>query len=155
MQVGHSMNVIAELPRYVDDLAIVVGLRVAAVDSFFVHLRLLIEFLVKPPDRRRPSIHREDYTAGFHLGSIETTLHSRLADAYELASRHVVHYGVDRVPTAATGVEYIGAARLRAHGDDALAAFALFVKHLRASANSHADDFDAALSEARSRQQSI
>jgi hypothetical protein len=30
------LNVIAELPRYVDDAAFPVGLRVAAVDAFFI-----------------------------------------------------------------------------------------------------------------------
>jgi len=54
VQVAHSLNVIAELPQYVEDAVFPVGLRVAAVDAFFVHLRLLIEFLAKKPDSRIP-----------------------------------------------------------------------------------------------------
>jgi hypothetical protein len=41
------MNMIAELPRYVDDRALSLGLRAAAVDAFFDGLRALTEFLTK------------------------------------------------------------------------------------------------------------
>jgi hypothetical protein len=78
-QVGHSLNVIAELPRYVDDAAFPVGLRVAAIDAFLIHLRLLIEFLIKKPDRAHPAIHRDDYASGFNLGVPQTTSGSRCA----------------------------------------------------------------------------
>ena len=47
IQVGHVMNMIAELPRYVDDRALSLGLRAAAVDAFFDGLRALTEFLTK------------------------------------------------------------------------------------------------------------
>jgi hypothetical protein len=64
------LNVIAELLQYVEDAVFPVGLRVAAVDAFFVHLRLLIEFLAKQPDSRHPAIHRDDYARGFNLGEV-------------------------------------------------------------------------------------
>jgi hypothetical protein len=47
----------------VDDAAFPLGLRVAAIDAFFIHLRLLIEFLIKKPARDHPAIHRDDYAA--------------------------------------------------------------------------------------------
>jgi hypothetical protein len=89
-QVGHSLNVIAELPRYVDDAAFPVGLRVAAIDAFFIHLRLLIEFLIKKPDRAHPAIHRDDYASGFNLGSVDPALYRSLSSDFDFASQHVV-----------------------------------------------------------------
>jgi hypothetical protein len=51
-RVGHSLDVVAEMPRYVDDDSIVIGLRVAAVDAFFIHYRGLIEFLTDEENKR-------------------------------------------------------------------------------------------------------
>ncbi len=53
-QVAHSLSMVGELPRFVDDSIYPVALRVAAIDAFFVHLRLVIEFLIKP---RGPAGH--------------------------------------------------------------------------------------------------
>jgi hypothetical protein len=106
-QVGHSLNVIAELPRYVDDAAFPVGLRVAAIDAFFIHLRLLIEFLIKllieflikKPDRAHPAIHRDDYASGFNLGSVDPALYRSLSSDFDFASQHVAHFSLNRVLT--------------------------------------------------------
>jgi hypothetical protein len=70
IQVGHVMNVVAELPRYVDDKTPPLGLRVAAVDAFFTHLRGLIEFLTKNDPR---AIGWRDYTTKFRLDPIPLT----------------------------------------------------------------------------------
>jgi hypothetical protein len=148
-QVGHSLNVIAELPRYVDDQSIPIGLRVAAIDSFYVHVRLIAEFFVNEPDRRRPAIWRKDYAAGFHL---DTALRERLVQAFDFASKHVVHYSADRVPDAeSSGVGYTRAADLQPYVADAFEAMTLFVRTLRDRASLYADDFAALLAEAESR----
>jgi hypothetical protein len=98
VQVAHSLNVITELPQYVEDAVFPVGLRVAAVDAFFIHLRLLIEFLIKKPDSRHPAIHRDDYASGFNLGSVDSALYFRLDTGYGFASQHVAHFSLERLP---------------------------------------------------------
>src|SRR3954453_22911986 len=95
VQVAHSLNVIAELPRYVDDVSVPIGLRVAAIDAFFVHARAFAEFLIKPRDA--PPTPRHDYGQNFHL---DATLLGRLNALYEEASRHVLHFNIERAPTA-------------------------------------------------------
>jgi len=153
-QVAHSLNVIAELPRYVDDAQFPVGLRVAAIDGFFVHLRLVIEFLVKPPpDPRYPAIHRDDYAAGFRLAQVDTALYQRLVADYDFASKHVAHLSISRLPGAGSGgVDFVTGARLRAHAEDVFRAMNAFSKHMRAIGSAYADDFDRHLSEAEARQ---
>jgi hypothetical protein len=152
MQVGHSLNMVAELPNYVDDVAFPVGLRVAAVDAFFVHLRLLAEFLVKKRDQHHPAIHRDDFAPGFHLASVDSNLYQRLDTAFELASRHVAHFSVDRVPDEkASGVQAVDAASLRRLAGDAFGAVAAYIKHARTTGSPYAEEFARLLTEAQSR----
>ncbi len=153
VQVAHSLNVIAELPRYVDDAgAFPVGLRVAAIDAFFIHLRLLIEFLIKKPDPHHPAIHRDDYAGGFHLGSVDQGLYRRLSTDFDFASQHVAHFSLNRLPTEeSVGVDYVDAARLRAHAEDVFRAMDAFIRHLHATQSTYADDFERGLSDAKTR----
>jgi hypothetical protein len=152
-QVAHSLNVIAELPRYVDDTQFPVGLRVAAVDGFFVHMRLLIEFLVKPQDLKYPAIHRDDYTASFRLAQVDTGLYQQLLADYDFASKHVAHLSINRLPDVESGgVDFVSASRLRARAEDVFRAMTAFIRHLRATGSAYADDFDQHLSEAAARQ---
>jgi hypothetical protein len=152
-QVGHSLNAIAELPRYVGDATFPVGLQVAAVDAFFIHLRLLIEFLIKKPDQRHPAIHRDDYEAGFNLGSVNTALYGRLNAGFDFASQHVAHFSLDRVPAqGSAGIDYVSAADLRSRAEDVFGAMEAFIRHMRTRHVVYAGDFGRLLSEARARQ---
>ena len=109
------MNVIAELPRYLDGAAVPVALRVAATDSFFIHLRLLIEFLTKKPNLTHPAIHRDDYARGFNLSFVDLAMYRRLKTDFDFASQHVAHFSFNRVPTAkSAGIDYVDARRARA-----------------------------------------
>ena len=136
-QVAHSLNMIAELPDYVDDATIPLALRAAAVDAFFIHLRLLIEFLIKPRDRRL--IHRRNYTRHFHTGE---ALRSRLNADYDFAGRHVAHFNAERVPAADSPIfEPVDCARLRSHADGVFAAMSAFARHLSATGSEYAGDF--------------
>jgi hypothetical protein len=47
-QVAHPLNMIPELPPYVTTARSRLAPRAAAIDAFFIHLRLLIEFLPGP-----------------------------------------------------------------------------------------------------------
>ncbi len=147
VQVAHSLNMIAELPPYVDDNTVPMALRVAAIDAFFVHLRNLSEFLVKPWDRRL--IHRRSYASDFHL---DEALRSRLLANYELASRHVGHFNAERVPAKDSSPHIVvTGAQLRGHADDVFDAMEAFVKHLAAKASEHAVDFREWLARAKAR----
>jgi hypothetical protein len=109
-----------------------------------VHLRLIIEFLIKPADPR--AIRRHDYTSNFHM---ESALRGRLNDDYEFASRHVAHLNVERVPTdQAPVVEYVDGARLRDHATDAFKAMGAFVQHLEGARSVFAGDFGSWLAQA-------
>jgi hypothetical protein len=128
-QVGHSLNVIAELPRYVDDAAFPVCLRAAAIDACFIHLPLLIEFLIKKPNRDHPAIHRDDYASGFSLGSVDPALYRSLSSDFDFASQHVAHFSLNRVPAGeSAGVEYLDAARLRSRTEDVFGAMEAFIR---------------------------
>jgi hypothetical protein len=149
IQVAHSLNVAAELPRYVDDGAFPFGLRVAAIDAFFIHLRLLIEFLIKQPDIRHPAIHRDDYARGFHLGSVDSDLYQRLDADYGLASQRVVHFNIERVPDEGSpGIEWVDAAPSSRARRRCLDAMRAFVGHMKVNGSAYADDFDRWLSSA-------
>jgi hypothetical protein len=151
-QVAHSLNVVAELPDYVEGTEFPIGLRVAAVDAFFVHLRLLIEFLIKRPDRRHPAIHRDDYASSFNLAAVDSVLYGRMDDGFEFASRHVAHFSLERLRTEdSAGVNYVSVASLRDRADDVFAAMAAFVRHMRSTESPYADDFGQWLSAAKAR----
>jgi len=154
VHVAHSLNVIAELPQYVEDAVFPAGLRVAAVDAFFIHLRLLIEFLIKQPDSRHPAIHRDDYANGFNLGSVDSALYSRLNTDYDFASQHVAHFSLERLTAEESAdVDYVSAARLLAHAGDVFAAMRAFIRHMRTPpGSSYANDFERWLSTAEARQ---
>lgn len=152
VQVAHSLNVIAELPQYVEDTDFPIGLRVAAVDAFFIHLRLLIEFLIKKPDSRHPAIHRDDYASGFNLGSVDSALYQRLDTGFDFASQHVAHFSYKRLPAGeSAGVDYVGAASLRDRAEDVFAAMRAFIQHMRTTGIACADDFEQWLSAAEAR----
>ena len=141
---------IAELPRYIQDPRVSTGLQVAAVDSFFVHERLLIEFFVRR--KAQNDIHRDDYTTGFSLQTIDPSLAAKLNGAWELASQHVVHFSDDRVPQEGSPeVRYMTSADLVARAADIFTTANLFQKYLSSSQSIYTGDFKQLLDEAKSR----
>ena len=132
IQVGHSLNMIAELPHYTHDPDIPVALRAAALDGFFVHLRLLIEFLItKPRTDRPPVISRWDYVTGFGL---DNALRDRLQAASDFANVHVAHFNASRVPTAGSPVGHTPSrTSLVSYRQDVFMAMTALVRHLAAA----------------------
>jgi hypothetical protein len=138
----------------VDGEAFPAGLRVAAIDAFFIHLRLLIEFLIKKPDRAHPAIHRDDYASGFNLGSVDPALYRSLSSEFDFASQHVAHFSLNRLPAEeSAGVEYLDAARLRSRAEDVFGAMEAFIRYMYANeeAGAYAGYFERLLSEAKGR----
>jgi hypothetical protein len=150
IQVGHSLNMIAELPHYAYNPDVPKALRAAAFDAFFMHLRLLIDFLITKPRRDRPPvISRWDYVQGVHL---DEPLRQRLQAASQFASVHVAHYNADRVQGPQSPVSLApDRSELDAHRDDVFAAMAVIVERLKSDGSVHAADFDRWLQDAGQR----
>jgi hypothetical protein len=93
-EVGHALDLLAQLPTYVDDLALPLAVRVACLECYFVNLRLIVEFAIKEPkpadfsrreflpDWRPAPGHRVDF----------------LLEQWTLANRQVVHLSRERIP---------------------------------------------------------
>jgi hypothetical protein len=149
-QVAHSLNMIAELPPYTDDAATPLPLRAAALDAFFVHLRLLIDFLItKPRSDRPPAISRWDYAEGFHL---DNALRDRLRAASEFANIHVAHFNAERVPDVNSPITQTPSrASLAGYANDVFTAMGALVQHFVDAGSVHAADFDGWLADAQRR----
>ncbi|MBO0807967.1 MAG: hypothetical protein J2P32_06650 [Actinobacteria bacterium] len=146
-QVGHSLNMIAELPAHVDDPQTPKALRHAAVDAFFIHVRLLRDFLIEKNSR---AIGWRDYTTGFNL---PPALRKPLAGPIDVAGREVAHFNKQgRAPDTSTPVHHaMAAADLRPHAEAVFAAMEAFVRHLAAEPEPcvYTADFDGWLRDAR------
>jgi hypothetical protein len=151
IQAAHSLNMIAELPHYTHDTAVPTALRAAALDAFFVHLRLLIEFLIsKPRGDRSPAISLRDYAKGFNL---DNELRDRLKAADVFANTHVAHLNADRVPSADSPVSRMPTpSELASYRDDVFSAITAAMEHLRVEGSVHAADFNGWLQESLRRQ---
>lgn len=115
-------------------------------------MRLLIEFLVKPPDLNHPGVHRDDYAAGFSLAQVDAALYQRLKADYDFASKHVAHLSINRLPdTESGGVDFVSVSRLQAHAEDVFNAMRAFIRHVRTTGSAYAGDFEQLLSEAEAR----
>lgn len=150
IQVGHSLNMIAELPHYAYEPDLPEALRAAAFDAFFIHLRLLINFLITRPRRDRSAeISRRDYATDLHL---DNALRERLQAASEFANIHVAHFNAERVPEPESPVSRTPErSELDGYRDDVFAAMAVVVEHLKSNGSVHAADFEEWLQGARQR----
>lgn len=150
IQIGHSLNMIAELPHYTHDPDVPAVLRAAALDAFFVHLRLLVEFLItKPRSDRPPVISRWDYAKGFGL---DNALRERLQAASDFANVHVAHFNAGRVPTVNSPVSHAPShTSLVDHRQDVFTAMTALVQYLSDAKSAYAADFDGWLSDAQRR----
>ncbi|MFK0106419.1 hypothetical protein [Streptomyces sp. NPDC091217] len=69
-------------------------IRAACMESFWVNVRLLAEFLTRDAGSR--DWRARDFVPGF--ASQDTAAIDRLSEAWALASRHVMHLSKDRTP---------------------------------------------------------
>ena len=71
-QVGHAMNMVAELPRHVGDESIPPGAQIGCLEAFFLNLKLLIEFAALPRSRKSgDNIHAQDFLPKWKASSPE------------------------------------------------------------------------------------
>jgi hypothetical protein len=110
---------VAQLPAVITDPQYPAVVRQAALDSFYVHVRTLIEYLEvpKPPQSspRPPDFKASGYVQGW-TPPTDTARNARLNDYWTDASKHVVHFSQVRpLEGEKTDVE------IRAIADDVLA----------------------------------
>ena len=125
--VGYSVRMVAEIAAHYDDAVDTGDFRLARcmLDAFYVHVRLLADFLLRTP-------RGEDFAPGdFGVSWNPPTGPGaqRLTAAWDIASKHVVHFGGRRVPTGpGNPSEFrVDGAHFRQLAEDAVTVFSTFV----------------------------
>jgi hypothetical protein len=131
--VGYSVDMISAIAHGYDD-AVDRGDFLAAaamVDAFYVHIRLLGDFLVR-------DTNKNDFGPA-ELGVTDWTPPTtdeakRLNECWVTASKYVVHFGRPRVPENLSDLQSfdVNGAAFRGMARDALTVFALFLRDLLA-----------------------
>jgi hypothetical protein len=100
------------------------------LDAFYVHVRLLADFLVTRTDRKDfgPADFGVEWVAPDTAGS------ARLSQHWDVASKYVVHFGRPRVPETLEDLAafQIGGKHFRDMARDALDVFSEFLEELEA-----------------------
>jgi hypothetical protein len=131
MEAAKTAETIEKLPavRYPDDGVIVPLLQQAGVESFFVNVRGLIEFLAIRPATR-------DRAASDLLPSwtpvVDAPTHARLEQCWLTASQHLMHFGQVRTKQEDGTVTVVDVekAALEAIADDVLAVWDQFAEQV-------------------------
>ena len=94
--VGYSVRMVADIAAHYDEALNALELRLARcmLDAFYVHIRLLAEFLLHKT--KKGDFGPADFGVEWKAPIGEAS--ERLDDAWEVASKHVVHFGGRRVP---------------------------------------------------------
>jgi hypothetical protein len=127
-QVTYSMRMVSEIATNYNSAVDASQLLCASamVDAFYVHIRLLAEFLVKGPEPRdiRPS------NFGVSWSTPQSSEADRLKVHWDVASKYVVHFGLRRVPTNLDDLQpfEISGQAMTAMATDALIVAEEFVK---------------------------
>lgn len=101
------------------------------LDAFYVHIRLLAEFLLRA--QRKGDFAPADF--GVSWTSPSGPGADRLNEAWEVASKYVVHFGGRRVPGSEDDASafIVDGAHFRQLADDAVGLFSAFVDVLAAT----------------------
>lgn len=99
------------------------------VEAFWVHIRLLAEFLTR--DAKGNDIGPGDFGIEWVIPTTDAAV--RLGQYWEFASKHVVHFGRPRVPRDLTELDVfeVSSGRFTDMAVDALTVYATFVAQLR------------------------
>ncbi|MER6914336.1 hypothetical protein ABT354_21915 [Streptomyces sp. NPDC000594] len=88
-------------PLLPDVVGVADAVRVACIESFWVNVRLLAEFLVKGTDVR--DWQAQDFAPGWTPADREAD--TRMREAWTLASQHVMHLSKARTPEHLADIE--------------------------------------------------
>jgi len=100
--VGYSVRMVADIAAHYNEALDVLDLRLARcmLDAFYVHIRLLAEFLLRTP--KGGDFDPADFGVSWTAPAGEAS--ERLDDAWDVASKYVVHFGGRRVPENPDGL---------------------------------------------------
>jgi hypothetical protein len=120
--------------------------RIACLEDFFVHARLLLEFLLVCPANSDKDFSARDF--GWH-GHQDAEV-ERLKVVWVIASRQLVHFSRERVPESVYDLEVVdtSAAGLQTIAGDILALFDIFVTDMESRGIAEAAEFRCGLHEA-------
>ena len=145
-QVGHALNLLAELPQLAFDNRVPLGAQVACIDDFFSTVRALVEFLVRP--RKDGDIHRYDFLVWDPEPSERVeTLHR----AWLEATWYVSHLSKKRVPNPDDIVQRVQQAQMMGLTGAIFEIMDDFVMALRSADSAYSATFAGYLHEARRR----
>lgn len=97
------------------------------VETFYVHVRLLADFLLKKRNPKYPDIKPDDFGVTW---TIPTTAEAqRLGDYWDIASGYVVHFGQRRVPANLVDLQEfeISGQAMKRMAVDAFTVLAIFI----------------------------
>jgi hypothetical protein len=133
-QLAFSMRMITEIPvTYNATIDSGQSLQaVSMIDAFYVHLRLLGDFLVKPT--KRFDIGPNDFGVIWTIPTSEAA--ARLSNYWQVASKYVVHFGQARVPEQLVDLQSfeVNAQSMASMAEDALTVLASFIGTVEANA---------------------
>lgn len=92
VEIGHALNMLAELPRHAEDSGLPLVVRAACLESYFINLRLTFEFIGGKQDRNQ--ISRNDFLPGWKPKSSAKL--TELRKQYGFASEQVAHLSKKR-----------------------------------------------------------
>ena len=144
-QVAYSVRMVAEIAEGYDAALDQGNLLLARcmLDSFYVHIRLLAEFLVRPapaPPKPTKDFGPRDFGVSWTPPIGEGP--DRLLTVWDVASKYVVHFGRPRVPESIEELRVfeIGGLSFRKLAIDTLNCFTVFVDAVNDAAPTWRDD---------------
>jgi len=125
--VGYSVRMVAEIAAHYDEPMDSSEFRTARcmADAFYVHVRLLAEFLVRTP--KGGDFAPADFGIAWEAPGGAAT--ARLGEGWDVASKYVVHFGGRRVPKCPDDASEftVGGPCFRQLAGDALEVYSVFV----------------------------
>lgn len=95
MEARRTAEMVHRLPALADDRALPVVAQQACVETFFTHVRSLVEFLEIKPTGKASDFSAQSITPGW-TPDIDPTTKDRLIGYWRDASKHVVHFSMER-----------------------------------------------------------
>ena len=107
--VSYSLQMLCELPQYTATDTYPAVVQNACLESYFVHLRLAVEFFWHDKEKRGRDIHATDFVSDWQADN------DRMHELWEFASQNVVHLSMQRIPSRNESVQNVAPRVLSLH----------------------------------------
>jgi len=132
--ITYSVRLVSDIAAHYNETLDVLDMLKAScmLDAFYVHIRLLTEFLTHNDGKR--DFRPKDFGVSWTAPPGEAV--DRLGDAWDIASKYVVHFGKHRLPSEedARGDFTVSSEYFRQLAGDALGVYTSFVDAVEATA---------------------